>query len=107
MTSKPIVPRELARQDIDQAIGYYLVEAGADVAMGFIDSLENAYGALADFPKGGSPRFAHELNLPGLRSWQLEGYRYLVFYMELDDKIDVWRVLHARRDIYTHVVDTD
>ena len=49
-------------------------------------------------PITGSPRYAHELNLPGLRSWPCKRYPYLVFYVELADSIDVWRVLHTRRD---------
>jgi toxin ParE1/3/4 len=31
----------------------------------------------------------------------LKAYPYLVFYVESDDHIDVWRVLHASRDIPT------
>ena len=34
-----------------------------------------------------------------LRSWPLRGYPYLVFYVERDDHVDVWRLLHAERDI--------
>jgi toxin ParE1/3/4 len=29
----------------------------------------------------------------------LTRYPYLLFFMELDDHIDVWRVLHGKRDI--------
>jgi toxin ParE1/3/4 len=39
------------------------------------------------------------LNLPGLRSWPLTRYPYLVFYVERSDHVDVWRVLHGQRDI--------
>jgi toxin ParE1/3/4 len=44
------------------------------------------------------PRYAHELDLPGLLCWPLKRYPYLVFYVERDDHIDVWRVLHGMRD---------
>ena len=47
----------------------------------------------------GSPRYAHELNLPGLRFWPLTRFPYLVFYFEHDNYVDVWRVLHQQRDI--------
>ena len=47
----------------------------------------------------GSPRYAHELDLPDLRFWLVPGYPYIVFYVERDDHVDVWRVLHAQRDI--------
>ena len=34
-----------------------------------------------------------------MRFWPLGRYRDLVFYVECDEHIDVWRVLHAQRDI--------
>ena len=42
---------------------------------------------------------ANEVNLPGLRSWPLKSHAHLVFYMTDRGRIDVWRVLHERRDI--------
>lgn len=99
MSGKPVRPRELARRDIDAALEHYLREAGAEVALGFIDALEAAYRTIAEHPAAGSPRYAHELVLPGLRSFALRRHPYLVFYVERDDHIDVWRVLHGRRDI--------
>jgi toxin ParE1/3/4 len=50
-------------------------------------------------PRAGSPRHAHELNLPGLRAWPLTRYPHLVFYVERPDHVDVWRVHHGQRDI--------
>ena len=47
----------------------------------------------------GSHRYAHELSLPGLRFWPLTRYPHLVFYIEMDDHIDMWRVLHGERHI--------
>ena len=78
---------------------YYAREAGEGVALGFIDAVESAYHAIARRPQSGSPRYAHELSLPGLRSRGLNRYPYLVFYIERGTHIDVWRVLHAHRDI--------
>lgn len=99
MTAKPIVPREQARRDVEDAIAHYLDEAAEAAAFGFIDALEKAYTHIGRQPATGSPRYAHELNLPGLRSWPLTRYPYLLFYIERDDHIDVWRVLHEVRDI--------
>jgi len=56
-------------------------------------------GHIARQPATGSPRYAHELDLPGLRCWPLRRYPYLVFYVELPRHVDVWRILHRRRDI--------
>ncbi len=99
MKTKPIVPRELANQDVDEALEHYLHENADQAALGFIDALEQAYTHIGRHPATGSPRYAHALNLPGLRSWPLTRYPHLVFYMELEDRIDVWRVLHGQRDI--------
>ncbi|MDR2880959.1 MAG: type II toxin-antitoxin system RelE/ParE family toxin [Azoarcus sp.] len=99
MKVKPVVPREQAHRDAEDAIAYYLGEGTEVVALGFIDALEKAYTHIGRHPATGSPRYAHELNLPGLRFWSLTRYPYLVFYIEHADHIDVWRVLHGQRDI--------
>lgn len=99
MTVKPVVPRERANQDVDEAVAYYLEEDVAAVALDFIEALEQAYAHISRHPGTGSPRYGHELDLPGLRSWPLSRYPYLVFYVEGPGHIDVWRVLHGRRDI--------
>ena len=99
MSAKPVVPRELARQDIDEAIAYYMSQDAEQAALGFIDELERALTHIGRHPGTGSPRYAHELDLPGLRCWPLRRYPYLIFYVERDDHVDVWRVLQGQRDI--------
>lgn len=99
MRAKPVVPRQQASRDVDDAIAYYLGEGAGQVALDFIDALEQAYAHIGRLPASGSPRYAHELNLPGLRCWPPNGYPFLVFYLEAADHIDVWRVLHGKRDI--------
>ena len=96
---KAIILRDLARQDIEDAIDHYLDEAAPKAALDFIDALETAYAHLGRQPSSGSPRYAHELNIPGLRFWPLTRFPYLVFYFERDDHVDVWRVMHQQRDI--------
>lgn len=99
MTAKPVVPRELANRDIDNAIAYYLSEGAEQAALGFIDTLEQAYTRIGHHPATGSPRYAHELNLPGLRFWPLVRCPHLVFYIERPQHVEIWRVLHSQRDI--------
>ncbi|MDD2811356.1 type II toxin-antitoxin system RelE/ParE family toxin [Rhodoferax sp.] len=107
MKVKPVVARELANHDIDEIIAYYLGESAEQAAYGFIDALEDAYAHIGRHPATGSPRYAHELNLPGLRFWPLTRYPHLVFYVERPDHIDVWRVLHGTRDIPQWMVTVD
>lgn len=97
--AKPVVPRERAIRDVEDAIAWHLAEGSAAAALGLIDELERAYIHIGRHPATGSPRYAHELNLPGLRTWPLKRYPHLVFYVEHADHVDIWRVLHARRDI--------
>lgn len=99
MKIKPVIPRELANLDVDEAIDYYLGEGSESAALGFVDSLQQAYLHIGRHPATGSSRYGHELDLPGLRDWSLKHYPHLVFYIEREDHIDVWRVLHGQRDI--------
>lgn len=99
MKSKPVIPREEARGDVEEALTFYLNEGAASAALGMIDALEKAYAHIARHPATGSPRYAHELNLPHLRVWSLKRFPYFVFYREQPDHIGVWRVLHGHRDI--------
>ncbi|MBS3962809.1 MAG: type II toxin-antitoxin system RelE/ParE family toxin [Sandarakinorhabdus sp.] len=107
MKPLPVIPRELARLDAEQAIDHYLAEAGRDAAFGFIDALEAACAQIGANPSGGTPRWGQELNLPGLRSRKLKRYPYLVFFMAREDHVDVWRILHAQRDIPSWLQDSE
>lgn len=99
MRSKVVVPRALAVRDVEAAVEHYRDEASEVVALGFVEALQNGYTHISRHPGSGSTRFWHELNLPGLRSWPLRDYPYIIFYVEREECIDVWRVLHGQRDI--------
>lgn len=96
---KPVIPRSQADRDVEDALDYYLEQNAPDAALDFIDALEAAYDQIGRHPATGSPRYDHELNLPGLRFRPLHGFPHLVFYVEREAHIDVWRVLHGQRDI--------
>lgn len=99
MSVKPVIRRSRADQDLLEAVEYYLQEAGERVALRFIDAVEKAFRHIARHPASGSPRYSLELGLPGIRSWPVERFNHLFFYVEHDDHIDVSRVLHGQRDI--------
>jgi toxin ParE1/3/4 len=107
VTAKLVIPREQAREDVDKAVEDYLETAGPQVAINLIEQLEHAYTRIASYPAAGSPRFAYELGVPNLRHVRIKGYPYLIFYVELAAHIDVWRVLHAKRDIPAWLEDPD
>lgn len=96
---RAVVPRRAAVDDIRAAIEHHRAEAGPDVAVAFVDAIEQTFDLLARHPAVGSHRYAHELDLPGLRSHPIAGFPFLVFYVERADQVDVWRILHGHRDI--------
>ena len=96
---KPVHPLDRALADVEDAVSRYARQAGSDVALRFVAAVEAKFAAIAEHPGGGSPRYAHELNLPGLRHHSMARFPWLVFYVEREDRIDVWRVLNARSDI--------
>ena len=103
---KPLVRHARADSDVEEAVEYYLQHA-PEVALKFIDALEQTYRQIQQRPAIGSPRYAHELNLPGLRFRLCKRFPYLVFYVESAQQIDVWRVLHGSRDIPVWLQDKD
>jgi toxin ParE1/3/4 len=96
---KRVVPREIAEHDVDLAADFYTDEAGEDFGQAFVDTLEKTYRSIAERPKTGSLRLGEAATLPGLRTRRLSRFPYLVVYFEREDHIDVWRVLHVRRDL--------
>lgn len=97
--TKRIVLRAVARRDVEAAVDHYQHEAGETVALGFVDAFERACSFIGDQPGAGSPLYAHELDLAGVRHWRVGSFPFLIFYIERPDHIDVWRILHGRRDI--------
>ena len=105
--AKPVRLRQLAATDINSARDYYVQHADHDVATRFVAALERATTSISRNPNQGSLRFAYELGIPDLRAPPLTRFPYLVFYVDDTTHVDVWRVLHTRRDIPTTLADTD
>ena len=102
MTTRKVLRRRRAWADIDAAIDHYS-SAGEQVAIGFIDALDAALDLMVAYPQAGSSRHDDDAELKGLRFRPLDRYPYLIFYFDLGDTIDVWRVLHASVDIPRHL----
>ena len=92
-------------RSIAGALAYYLSEAGEATALGLIDDLEATLDQIGHNPKAGFNRYAHALEIEGLKGWPLKRYPYLVFYMEYAARIEIWRVLHSQRDIPAWLTD--
>ncbi|MFO7779660.1 MAG: type II toxin-antitoxin system RelE/ParE family toxin [Nitriliruptoraceae bacterium] len=103
----PVVPRRLATQDLRAAAAHYAEEADPATARRFIDAAEQAFALLARQPGIGSPRYAVELDWPGLRTHPVQRFPCLVFYLEQRNHLDVLRILHAHRDIPASLQDAE
>lgn len=88
-----ITRRPLAETDILE-IWDYIADDSLAAADRWVDRLDEQFRLLAAQPMMGRAR--DEL-APGVRSFPFG--RYVVFYVPLDDGIDVVRVLHGARDI--------
>ena len=91
--------RQLAAADLEGASEQYRRDAGEQTALDFIDAVERAVKRIRRSPQVGSLRFAYELAVPDLRAWPLQRFPYVLFYVVTDEEIDVWRILHTRRDV--------
>ena len=95
---KPAVRSALAEADVRSAVNFY-VDESVQVAADFVDELESATRHIESHPATGSPRYAHELNVPQLRFWPLRRFPFALFYIEHADHLDVIRCVHMSRDI--------
>jgi len=96
---KPAHWRPLARSDAEEAAAWYGEQGGPALELAFADALESATKTIARHPAIGSSRHAALLKLQDMRFWPLKGFPYLIFYVERETHVDLWRVLHAQRDI--------
>ncbi|MDQ0570015.1 toxin ParE1/3/4 [Variovorax paradoxus] len=91
--------RPRADAQITAAIQYDAVTMQApSAAKGFVDELQKAYELIKRNPDAGSPRLEVELGMPGLRSWNLPRYPYLIVYLRHPEVVDVVDVPHTRTD---------
>lgn len=84
----------LATEDL-QEIWVYLVEnADNQTANKFLSAVKKKCETLAEFPEMGRVRHEYLLNL---RSFSFGNY--IIFYLLLDDGVEVLRIVHSSRDI--------
>ena len=95
---KRLVRLKQADLDVDQVLAYHAAEA-PHMELAFLDALEKAYSHIQRHPSTGSLRYAHALDIPGLRFWLCTRFPQVVFYIEREHHIALIRVLHGGRDI--------
>jgi len=81
-----------------QTAARYIQRDNPVAAQSFLEAAYDTFEFLARNP--GVGRMRHDLGFPEVRSWRITGFRrYLVFYRELPERIQIWRVLHGMRDL--------
>jgi toxin ParE1/3/4 len=95
------VIRPAARDDIIRQYRYYLVdESVPEVAVRFLEALEDAINALCRMPEIGALRPLRSQALRSLRSWPVRDFEDVrVYYLLQEDLLRVVRVLHGKRDV--------
>jgi toxin ParE1/3/4 len=88
-------PRKSPRAEIDIAsIWQFIAENSVRAADAMLDRIEDAFDMLAQTPLAGRAR--NDL-ASKLRSFPIESY--IIFYIPVNDGIEVVRVMHGRQDI--------
>jgi toxin ParE1/3/4 len=82
-----------------QTAARYIKRDNPSAAHGFLEAAYDTFQFLVLHPGVGRRR--DDLGFPDIRSWRVTGFRrYLIFYRQLSDRIQIWRVLHGARDLH-------
>ncbi|QMS86855.1 type II toxin-antitoxin system RelE/ParE family toxin [Nostoc edaphicum CCNP1411] len=97
--TKRIIITPKASLDIDDYFAY-IAQENPDTALLFFDSVRETFAQLGRMPGMGSRYPVDNLRLQGLRKWAVKGFKkYLIFYFEQHESIEVVRILYAGQDI--------
>jgi len=89
-----VLIRPEAEEDLFE-IWLYLSEVSEETADVLTKTFDEKMSLLAQHPEMGRER--KELNVPKMRSFPVG--HYVLFYVPIEQGIDVVRILHSRRDI--------
>ena len=95
---KQVRLRPRARQDRRDEVRYYRDEAGPQVAIQRVKSLQAALDAIQRNPRLGSPALGKAIGIQSLRTWLIDGFPLTFWYFERESFIDVARLVGQRQD---------
>lgn len=97
--TKRIVLRPKASQDLDEQFAY-IAETDLEAAFRFFDAARLTFAQIARMPGMGSLYPVANQRLQGMRKWAVKGFRrYIIFYCDCDNAVEIVRILSAARDI--------
>lgn len=98
--SRVVIKRRAAMRDLADVFYHYLDRGSPKSARRFLAQAEATFQRLARMPLMGALHKPDEPLHPGLRYFAISRFRkYLVFYVPVDEGIEVYRVLHGARDL--------
>jgi toxin ParE1/3/4 len=92
--------RPAAKQDLDRQADYLGRASGnPELESKFLDAVADTFKNIRDMPTMGSPVTLPRLAEHAIRKWPVQDFPgILIFYREIDNSIEVLRVLHGRQD---------
>lgn len=97
--TKRIAIRPRASQDIDDHYRF-IAQGNPDAALRFFDAVRVTIAQIARMPGIGGLYPVKQSDLQGIRKWAVKGFkRYLIFYFDRDEAIEIIRILYASQDI--------
>jgi toxin ParE1/3/4 len=98
MTIKILIT-PLAAIDIDDIV-LYLTSSNPDVALHFFDDVRSTFADIARNPGIGVFYESPNSRLQDMRRWPVKNFdKYLIFYKNAGDQVEIIRVLHGKRDL--------
>ena len=96
---KPVRITPKADHDVDE-IYEWLHRENPARANRFLEAVDQTIQAVSQMPGIGSRRYAHIPLMPGMRMVKVKQFeRYLLFYLERNEFIDIIRIVHSARNL--------
>ena len=107
--SLPVEKSPLFQTDVTSQFGWYIDEAGEEVAWRFLAAVELTLAKLGKQPDMGSLRRFRSPLLQGLRSFRVEPPfdKLLVFYRSTEQALQAWRLMHGARDLPRRLIEAE
>lgn len=99
--------RPLAEQDLVERTHHYRDQDGDELGERFFDAAIASLRSIERMPSIGSPRIGEDCDIPGLRSYRIEGFPSGWFYFARADYLDVVRLLAYARGLSTLLTEDE
>ena len=87
----------IAEEDISNIIHYIMLD-NPDAALSMADKFDRSISKLESFPFSGS--IPNDIRLQSLNYRMLVVGNYLIFYVVINDTVEIRRILHSKRKYY-------